>query len=56
VLSESVETGVPEPLVVRDPVAHRAKPLGGEAVAALPAVSLLGHEASVEQDAEVLGV
>lgn len=54
-LLKTLQVVVPEPLVVRDPVPHGAEPLGGEAIAALPAVPLLGHETGVEQDAEVLG-
>ena len=46
---------VPEPLVMRDPVPHRAELFRDEAVAAFAAVPLLGHETGIEQDAEVLG-
>ena len=52
---QSLKVVIPEPLVVRDPVAHRAESFGGEAVAAFAAVPPLGYEADIEQDAEVLG-
>src|SRR5262245_43240249 len=50
-----LEVVIPQPLVVRDPVPYRAEPRGDEAIAALPAMPLLGHETGIEQDAEVLG-
>jgi hypothetical protein len=46
---------IPEPLAVRDPVPHRTEPRGDEAIAALSAMPLLGHETGIAQDAEVLG-
>ena len=49
------EAVIPEPLVVRDPVPHRTEPRGDEAIAALSAMPLLGHETGIKQDAEVLG-
>src|SRR5262245_63676558 len=52
---KTLEAVGPEPLVMREPVAHRAELLRDEAVAALAAVPLLGHETGVEQDTEVLG-
>src|SRR5262245_17190629 len=39
--SEAVGGGIPEPLVVRDPVPHRTEPRGDEAIAALSAMPLL---------------
>lgn len=45
---------IPEPLVERDPVPNRAESLGDEVVSPLAAVSLLGHQAGIEQNAEVL--
>ena len=52
---ESLEVVVPEPLVVRDPVPHRAESFGDEVVAAFAAVPLIGQETGIEQDAKVLG-
>ena len=52
---QSAKAVVPELLVVRDPVPHRAESFGDEAVAALSAVPVLRHETGIEQDAEVLG-
>src|SRR5262245_6209177 len=52
---KTLEAVGPEPLVMREPVAHRAELLRDEAVAALAAVPLLGHQTGVEQDTEVLG-
>ncbi len=54
-LLKTLQVVVPEPLVVCDPVPHGPEPLGGKAIAALPAVPLLGHETSIEQEVEVLG-
>ena len=53
-LLKPLEVVIPEPLVVRDPVPHRTEPRGDEAIAALSAMPLLGHETGIEQDAEVL--
>ena len=50
-----MEMVVPEPLVMRDPVPHRAEPRGDEAIAPLSAVPLLRHKTGIKQDAEVLG-
>jgi dihydrofolate reductase len=55
VLLKAPQVVVPEPFVVRDPVAHGSETLGHEAVPALSAAPLLGHESGVEEDAEVLG-
>ena len=52
---ESLEVVVPEPLVMRDPVPHRAESFGDEAIPAFAAVPLLGHETGIEQNPEVLG-
>src|SRR5205085_11798398 len=49
-----MKSNVPKPPVMREPIAHGAEPLGYEAVAALAAMALLGHQARVQQDAEVL--
>ncbi len=54
-LLEPLEVIIPEALVVRDPVAHQAEACGDEAIAALSAMPLLGHETGIEQDAKVLG-
>jgi len=54
-LLKPLEAVVPEPLVVRDPVPHRTEPRGDEAIAALSAMPLLGHETGIKQNAEVLG-
>jgi len=54
VLLKPLEVVIPEPLVVRDPVPHRTEPRGDEAIAALSAMPLLGHETGIKQDAEVL--
>jgi hypothetical protein len=48
------EVVIPEPLVVRNPVPHWTEPRGDEAIAALSAMPLLGHETGIKQDAEVL--
>ena len=52
---ESLEVIVPEPLVMRDPVPHRAELFRDEAVAAFAAVPLLRHETGIKQNAQVLG-
>lgn len=46
---------VPEPLVMCDPVAHRAEVFRDEAVAALATVPPLGDKTGIQQDAKVLG-
>ena len=53
--SEAVGGGHPRTAVVRNPVPHRTEPRGDEAIAALSAMPLLGHETGVKQNAEVLG-
>ena len=45
---------IPEPLIVRHPVPYGPQPRRNEAIAAFSTVPLLGHEAGIEQDAEVL--
>jgi hypothetical protein len=50
-----LEVVIPEPLGVRDPVPHRTKPRGDEAMAVLSAMKLLCHETGIKQNAEVLG-
>jgi hypothetical protein len=55
VLLKTLEAVVPESLVTRDPVPHGAELIGDEVVAAFAAVALLGEEAGIEEDAEVLG-
>ena len=45
---------VPEPLVMREPVANGLELLGDQAVTAFAAVALLGDEAGIEQDAQML--
>ena len=52
---ESLEVVVPEPLIMRDPVPHRAESFGDEVIAPLSAMPLLRHETGIKQDAEVLG-
>lgn len=54
-LLQTLEVVVPEPLVLREPVPHRAESFRDEVVAAFAAVPLLGQETGIEQDAEVLG-
>jgi hypothetical protein len=54
-LLKPLEVVIPEPLVARDLVPNEAEPRGDEAIAALSAMPLLGHETGIEQDAEVLG-
>src|SRR5262249_51854004 len=51
----TLETVVPELLVMRDPVPHRAESFGDEAVAAFAAVPPLGYETGIVQDTKVLG-
>src|SRR5262249_11761516 len=53
-LLKTLQPVVPEPLVMCDPLPYRAESFGDEVVAALPSVPLLGHEAGIEQDAEML--
>ena len=53
-LLKTLEMVVPEPLVLRDPVAYGGESFGDEVVAAFAAVPLLGQETGIEQDAEVL--
>jgi len=50
-----LEAVVPESLVMGDPVAHWAESCRDELVTALAAVPLLGQEAGIEQDPQVLG-
>src|SRR5262245_46252757 len=50
-----MEAVIPEPLVMRDPVPHRAEPFGDEVIAPLSAMPLLRHQTGIKQDAEVLG-
>ena len=45
---------IPEPLIVRHPVPYGPELRRDEAIAAFSTVPLLGHEAGIEQDAEVL--
>jgi hypothetical protein len=54
VFLKTLKPVVPEPLVLRDPVPHRAELFGDEVVAALTAVPLLGYETGIEQYAKVL--
>ena len=44
----------PEPLIVRHPVPYGPELRRDEAIEAFSTMPLLGHEASIEQDAEVL--
>lgn len=53
-LREAAEVVVPELLVMREPVTYRSELLGCESVPSLPAVSLLGNEADIEEDTQVL--
>ena len=52
---ELPEAVVPEAVVEGDPVADGGEAVGAEVVEALAALALLGDEAGVEEDAEVLG-
>jgi len=52
---KTLETVVPEPLVMCDPFPHRSEPRGDEMITALSAIPLLRHKTGVKQDAEVLG-
>jgi len=45
---------IPEPLKVRHPVPYGPELRRDEAIAAFSTMPLLGHEAGIEQDAEVL--
>jgi hypothetical protein len=45
---------IPEPLIVRHPVPYGPELRRDEAIAAFSTMPLLGHEAGIEQDAEVL--
>jgi hypothetical protein len=54
-LLKPLEMVIPELLVVRDPVPHRAEPRGDKAISPFSAVPLLSHETSIKQNAEVLG-
>ena len=51
---ESLEVVIPEPLVMRDPVPHRAESLGDETIVPLSAMPLFRHETGIQQDAKVL--
>lgn len=53
-LLQPLETAVPKPLVLCDPVPHRGESFGHEVVAAFAAVPPLRQETGFEQDAEVL--
>jgi hypothetical protein len=54
-LLKALEVLVPKPFVFRDPVPYFAESFGDKMVAALASVPLFGHEASIEEDAKVLG-
>ena len=45
---------IPEPLIARRPVPYGPELRRDEAIAAFSTMPLLGHEAGIEQDAEVL--
>ena len=51
---KSLEVFIPELLIVRHPVPYGPELRRDEAIAAFSAMPLLGHEAGIEQDAEVL--
>ena len=51
---KSLEVFLPESLIVRHPVPYGPELRRDEAIAAFSTVPLLGHEAGIEQDAEVL--
>src|SRR5688572_3956436 len=51
---KSLQVFIPEPLIVRHPVSYGLELRRDEAIAAFSAMPLLGHEAGIEQDAEVL--
>ena len=51
---KSLQVFIPEPLIVRHPVPYRPELRRDEAIAAFSTMPLLGHEAGIEQDAEVL--
>ena len=51
---KSLQACIPEPLMVRHPVPYGPELRRDEAIAAFSTMPLLGHEAGIEQDAEVL--
>ncbi len=51
---KSLSVLIPEPLIVRHPVPYGPELRRDEAIAAFSTTPLLGHEAGIEQDAEVL--
>src|SRR5712691_9633426 len=51
---KSLQVFIPEPLIVRHPVPYGPELRRDEVIAALSTMPLLGHEAGIEQDAEVL--
>src|SRR5439155_23164068 len=53
-LLKSLSAFIPEPLIVRHPVPYGPELRRDEAIAAFSTMPLLGHEAGIEQDAEVL--
>ena len=52
---KTLEAVVPEALVMREPVAHRAESFRDETVTALATMTLLGDETGIEQNAQMLG-
>src|SRR6266513_3033564 len=52
---KSLEVFIPRPLIVRHPVPYGPELRRDEAIAAFSTGPLLGHEAGIEQAAEVLG-
>ena len=52
---KSLQVFIPEPLIVRHPVPYGPELRRDEAIAAFSTMPLLGHEAGIKQDAEVLG-
>ncbi len=51
---QSLKVIVPKLFVVRNPFPDRSEPGGDESIVPFAAMSLLGHESGIEQDAEVL--